>query len=275
VELWRERALVIGRTFRAHWRHHSLIDTAAALTFFGLLSLFPFLIFLISLASQLLDPAFAQEVVESLEGVAPQDVIEIVGAEIGSLVTGPSTSLLTVSFIGAFWAASGGVTAMIRALNRANGIVESRPYWKVRGLAIVTTAAVALVSMIAGLIVLAIPALPETWISEGLLWLRLPIAGVLMMLIWALCYHVLPDTTGKLRLITPGSVVGVIIWVLASWGFSLYVSNLGNYDVTYGALGSVVVLLVWMWISSFVLVLGAELNVAWDRAYREVRPRGG
>jgi membrane protein len=91
-------------------------------------------------------------------------------------------------------------------------------------------------------------------------WLRLPVAGLAMMLLWALLYYVLPDVQQKFKFITPGSVGGVILWVAASAGFSAYVSNFGKYDATYGSLGGIIVLLLWMWISSLVMLLGAEAN---------------
>lgn len=274
---WKARARRMARALREQWGRDSLIDVAGSLTFFGLLAVFPFLIFLVSLTSLLLDPRAVESILESLEQVAPDEVVQIIGGELDSLIKGDRSGLLTASFVGAFWSASGGITSLIRALNRANGVKESRPFWKVRGIAFLSTIAVAVISLIACVIVLLIPALPSTWISRSLLWLRLPIAGMLMTLIWALIYGVLPDTgkERKLRLITPGSIVGVLVWIAASWGFSAYVSSLGKYDVTYGALGGVVVFLLWMWISAFALLLGAEINVAWDRVGRAGRPPGG
>ena len=100
-------------------------------------------------------------------------------------------------------------------------------------------------------------------------WLRLPIAGLLIAFVWAALYQILPDKPRKFRLLTPGSVVAVAVWLLASWGFSLYVSHFGEYNKTYGAIGGAVVMLMWMWISAMVLLAGALIN-----AVLEELPRG-
>ena len=91
-------------------------------------------------------------------------------------------------------------------------------------------------------------------------WLRVPVATFLMMIVWATIYYVLPNVTQTVRLIMPGSVAGVLVWLAATLGFSFYVSHFGNFGITYGALGGIVILLVWMWFSSLALMLGAEIN---------------
>jgi membrane protein len=100
-------------------------------------------------------------------------------------------------------------------------------------------------------------------------WLRLPVAGLLMMFLWATLYYVLPDVEQEFKFITPGSVMGVVVWVLASWGFSLYVTNFGKYEATYGSVGGIIVMLLWMYISSLVLLLGAEVNAVIEHKSEE------
>jgi membrane protein len=238
-------------------------DTAAALTFFGVLAIFPFLIFLVSLASLIIDPQQAQLLIDQLGKVAPAAVTQIVGERLHALVSGPSSGLLTVSALGAIWAASGGIAALMRALNLAYDVDESRPFWKVRLIAVGATIAAAAISVIATLLAVGAPALADRIggpVAAAILWLRLPVAGLLMMFVWALLYYFLPDVQQRFKLITPGSVIGVVVWMVASWGFSFYVSHFGSYDVTYGTLGGFVVLLFWMWISAQVVMLGAEVN---------------
>ena len=111
-------------------------------------------------------------------------------------------------------------------------------------------------------------------IGTAITWLRLPVAGLVMMLLWALVYYVLPDVEQRFRFITPGSVFGVIVWVLASWGFSRYVSSFGSYDKTYGSLAGVIVLLLWMWISALVLLVGAEANALIEHRSPEGKRQG-
>ncbi len=238
-------------------------DVAGNLTFKGVLALFPFLIFLVALASLLLTPKSTESLVQGLSKFAPKQVTDIIAQQLHSLQEGGGAGLLTVSALGAFWAASNGIIALMTALNTAYDVKEGRPWWKVRLVAIGCTAFAAVASLVAGLAAIATPAVAH-FLGEPLgtivLWLRLPAAGIVMMGVWAVLYYVLPDTQQSFKFITPGSVVGVVIWVIASYGFSLYVANFGKYEATYGALGGVVVLLMWMWISAQVLLIGAEIN---------------
>ena len=250
-------------TLKEEFERDDLLDVAGSLTYFGVLAIFPFLLFLVSLAALVIDPAQAQVLIEELSRVAPPAVTDIIGARLRALGEGGSPELLTVSAVGAIWSASAGVAALIRALNRAYDVRESRPIWKVRGLAILSTLVAAALSIVATLVAVATPAIAASfggWIETTIQILRVPVAGVLMMLVWALLYYFLPDVEQRFRFITPGSVVGVIIWLVTSTGFSIYVRNFGNYEVSYGALGGVIILLLWMWISSIVVLLGAEIN---------------
>ena len=238
-------------------------DVAGNLTFQLMLALFPFLIFLVSLASLFLDPQNIQNVVQSLSKVAPPAVTQIITERLKSLQQSGGVGVLTVSVLAAVWAASGGMVALMRALNTAYDVQEERPFWKVRGIAILATLFAAAMGIVATVAAVATPAVAH-FLGEPLgtivLWLRLPVAGLVMMLVWAVLYWLLPDAEQSFRFITPGSVVGVVVWLLASWGFSIYVNNFSKYDATYGALGGVVVMLLWMWISSQVLLVGAEIN---------------
>ncbi|HET9452575.1 MAG TPA: YihY/virulence factor BrkB family protein, partial [Aggregicoccus sp.] len=123
----------------------------------------------------------------------------------------------------------------------------------------------------------ATPALAG-WLGEPLgtvvQWLRLPVAGLLMMFLWACLYYFLPDVEQKFKFLTFGSIVGVLLWVIASWGFSKYVANFGSYDANYGALGGVIVMLMWLWISAQVILLGAEINAILEHKSAEGKSPG-
>jgi membrane protein len=265
------------KALKNEWTRDKVSDTAGALTFFGVLALFPFLLFLVSLASVIIDPAQAEALIQQLSQVAPQEVVSILGERIHSLAQNNSVGLLTVGGLGAVWAASGGVVALMKALNTTYGVEESRPFWKVRGIALLVTLGAAVVSIIAAALAVAAPAVADKLgepFSTLVVWLRLPFAGLMMMLVWAVIYYALPDVKQKFKFITPGSVVGVIIWVLASWGFSKYVANFGKYDVNYGAIGGVIVFLLWMWITSQVVLLGAEINAILEHRSPEGKSPG-
>lgn len=250
-------------SLKDEWGRDNISNVAGALTFSAIMALFPFLLFLVSLAGVLIDPHQAQQLIQELSKVAPQEVTKILGERLEALANSNPVGLLTVGGVGAIWAASGGVVALMEALNTVYGVTDKRPFWKKRGIALLTTLGTAVTVVLAAIVAIASPAIanklgePFTGI---VLWLRMPVAGILMMLLLAVLYYVLPDVKQKFKFITPGSVVSVIIWVLASWGFSKYVSNFGSYDVNYGAIGGVIVMLLWMQISCMVVLLGAEIN---------------
>jgi membrane protein len=148
------------------------------------------------------------------------------------------------------------------ALNTCYAVKETRPFWKTRGIALLMTIFGAVFGVVATAAAVALPAIARRFDGVGpmVLALRLPAAAVVMMFVWAVLYYALPDVEQRFRFITPGSVAGVLIWLLASWLFSLYVAHFHSYEVTYGALGAGAILLLWMWISTQVLLLGAEIN---------------
>ena len=241
----------------------STTDSAASVTYYGVLALFPFVLFLVSLASLFIQPKDAEQIVQQLSQVAPGPATQILGDRVRQLAQSQNLSLVGFGAIGALWAASGAAMAIIRALNIAYDVNEGRPFWKVRGIALLMTIVSGALALVAAFVAIALGPIGDAIggpIGAAMAWLRLPVAGLMMMFLWALAYYVLPDVQQKFKFITPGSVIGVILWVVASWGFSKYVSSFGSYDKTYGSLGGVIVLLLWMWISSLVLLAGAEVN---------------
>lgn len=270
---WKEFLTALKR----EWTNDRVSDVAGMVTFQGILALFPFVLFLVALAGVLIDPAQEQELIRQFARIAPAAVTQILAERVRSLTQNSSTGLLTASALVAIWSASGGVLALMRALNTTYGVEESRRWWKTRAIALGTVFVGAVLTIVA--VALAVAALPIANALPGpvgtaLMWLRLPVAGLLMMFLWACLYYFLPDVEQRFRFITPGSVVGVVLWVIASWGFSVYVANFGRYDVTYGALGGVVVMLVWMWISAMVILLGAEINAVVEHRSPEGKEPG-
>lgn len=262
---------ILGR-LRREWKRNKLSDAAAALTFYGILSFFPFLLFIVALAGLVIQPAQVQALVGELGRETPQAFSQIPSAQLAELTSGPSRGLLTFSALAAAWSATTGVVNLMKALNTAYGVTEGRPRWKVYGLALGMMLMGAVLALLAGLVAVAAPALatrlgPPWTMLAG--WLRLPLAALLMMILWGTLYAVLPDTRRKSRFIIPGAVVGVLVWLAASLGFSSYVSHVSTFGITYGALGGIIVLLLWMWISSLALMLGAELNAVLARQRSE------
>jgi membrane protein len=258
-------------------KEDNLSDAAGALTYFGVLAVFPFLLFLVSLASVLIEPAQAEALIAQLSEVAPKEVTSIIGGRLRSLVENRSVGLISIGALGAIWAASNGVAAVMRALNLVYGVKETRPKWKVRGLALLFTLGAGALGLLATFATVAAPALATAIggpTGTVIRWLRIPVSALLVMSVWAVAYSVLPSVKQKFRVITPGSVVGVTIWILASFGLSLYVGSFGNYDVTYGSLGAVIIMLLWMWISSQALLIGAEINAILEKWSPEEKSSG-
>jgi membrane protein len=252
-------------------------DLAASVTYYGILSLFPFLLMLVAIASIVITPEQADQIVQQLGRVAPGPATQILGERIQQLGGQQNVALLGFGAILALWSASGGTTAVITALNRCYDVKEQRPWWKVRLIAIFMTLVAGVLGLLAAVVAVAVAPLADLVggpLGVAIGWLRLPVAGLVMIFLWALLYYVLPDVEQSFRFITPGSVVGVVLWVIASWGFSRYVSSFGSYDKTYGSLGGVIVLLLWMWISSLVLLVGAEINALIEHRSPEGKRQG-
>ena len=252
-------------------------DLAAAVTYYGVLALFPFVLFMVALASVVITPDQAQGIVDQLAQVAPGPVTQILGDRIRQLAQGQNVGLVGLGALGALWAASGAVLALMRALNVTYGVKEGRPFWKVRALGLLMTLVAGVLAIAAGLTIIAaepVAAAVGGPVGTAILWLRLPVAGLVMMFLWALLYYALPDVEQDFKFITPGSVIGVVVWVLASWAFGKYVSHFGSYDKTYGSIAGVIVLLLWMWLSALVLLVGAEVNALIEHRSPEGKREG-
>jgi membrane protein len=245
------------------WNQNLVGDSAAALTYYGMLSLFPFLLFLVALTGLVLDPAATDNLVQTIARFAPPSVAQILGDRLKAIEQASSRKLLTIGIVGAVWAASGGVSSLMQALNRAYDVRETRPFWKTRGLAILVTLGAGVLGVLTAAIMFFVPvvgAIAGGRAGAALTWLRFPVAGAILMALLAVLYWILPNVKPRFHLITPGSVTAVVVWLAASWGFSEYVRRSRSYEATYGALGGVIILLVWMWLSAVVVLLGAELN---------------
>jgi membrane protein len=182
-----------------------------------------------------------------------------------------------VGAVGAIWSASGAVSALTAALNAAYGVRDSRPFWKTRGVSILVTIAGAVFSIVASVVALATPVVADHLggaLGAVFLWLRWPVAAVIMLLVIACLYHFLPDVEQRLRFFTPGSVFAVVAWAIASEAFSAYVRHFGSYDAIYGALGGVIVFMLWMWISALVILIGAEINAVLAEGSPEGKRKG-
>lgn len=265
------------RDFGKAWSKHDLSTVAGALTYFGFLSIFPFLLFLVALASVIITPTEAEKLIAELRNVAPPDVADILGARIHSLSQSGSPGLLTVGALGALWAASGAVSTLIDVINRAYGVKESRPYWKVKGLAILVTIAAAVLTIIGAVLVVATPAVAHALsdtLGTVIGYAGYPVGFIVMIGAIVLLYYVLPDVKQRFRFILPGAILAGLLWLGVSVGFSVYVRYFGNYEKTYGTLGGIIIFLIWMYLSSLTVLIGAEVNAIIEHASPKGKTKG-
>ncbi|HJV75508.1 MAG TPA: YihY/virulence factor BrkB family protein [Noviherbaspirillum sp.] len=241
---------------------------ASALAYQVFFSLFPFIIFLVALLGFLNLGSFFQWLREQAQLLLPQQAMTQVNQVIDGLQQ-PQGGLLSLGVIVAMWSASAAVRATMNALNVAYDVNESRPAWKLYPLSIFYTVGLAALMILAAVLLVVGPQAIQ-WLAQWIgmeqifvtlwAWLRWPAALFLLTLVVAIVYYVAPDAEQEFRFITPGAAFAVIVWILASLGFNYYVSNFGNYNATYGSIGTIIVLLLYFFISAAVMLFGAELN---------------
>jgi membrane protein len=242
---------------------------AAGLAYQVLLSLFPFAIFLVALLGFLQIPGFFDWIEEQLHIVLPAEAAGLVDQIVEQVRDRQRGDLLSFGILVALWSASAAVRGCMDALNVAFDIEEDHPAWKKYPLSVFYTISLAVILVVATGLLLIGPQVME-WLAEQMglgtmfvtlwSWLRFPVAVLLLMIVVALIYYLFPNGDQPFRLVTPGAVLAVLVWIAASLGFSYYVSNFSNYSALYGSLGGVIVLLIYFFISAAVLLFGAEVN---------------
>jgi membrane protein len=246
---------------------------ASALAYQMLFSMFPFLLFLIALIGFLHLPDFFSWLREQASYMLPPQALDQVNPVIDQLQQSKG-GLLSVGIFIALWTASAGVRLMMSAMNAAYDVPEERPAWKRIPLSVLLTVAAL---MVTGPQVM-------TWLAGQIgmeyfivtLWTiaRWPLIVVLLMISVALIYYVMPDVKQNFRFITPGSVLAVVVWIVASLGFGFYVKNFADYNAMYGSIGAIIVLLLYFYISAAVLLLGAEMNAVIEHMSSEGKDKG-
>lgn len=246
---------------------------AAELSYRYFLAIFPFFIFLAALggfvasATSVDDPT--ADIMDLLGDNLPEDARSLLRGQLDDVLESQSVGLLSVGIVGALWAASGAMKSLMKALNRAYDVPETRPFWKSTGLAILMTLTVT-IGIVGSILLLgatqAFGADLADRVGAGdafellVTVVRWPAVVLLLLLAVAVLYWVAPNIDIPFKWITPGSVLFVVVWLAATVAFGLYVSNFGSYNKTYGALGGVVILLTWLYLTNAVLLLGAEIN---------------
>jgi membrane protein len=266
---------VLKRTV-SEFKDDNLTDWAAALTYYGILSLFPGLLVLVSILG-LIGTSATQPLIDNLGTVTPGPAKEIVTGALEGLQknSGAAGVLAIVGIAVALWSASNYVGAFMRASNAIYEVDEGRPFWKVRPLQLaVTLVMVLLLAVCAVAVVVSGPLAEKAGDLIGVgstavtVWniAKWPVIAVIFMTMLALLYYAAPNVKHpRFRWVSPGSVAAVVLWLVASAAFAFYVANFGSYNKTYGTLGGVIIFLTWLWISNIAVLLGAELNAEAER----------
>jgi membrane protein len=261
------------------FQEDNLSDWAAALTYYGLLSLFPALIAMVSLIGIFGDPkSTTQSLTEIITELGPKSAAETFQGPIESITESSGTAgiAFVVGLAAALWSASGYVGAFTRASNIIYETPEGRPFWKLRPLQIaVTLVMIVLMALLAVSLVLTGPVVSAIAEPLGIgstavdVWnvAKWPVMALVFLLAIGVLYYATPNV--KLRgfkWVTPGSLVAIVVWILVSALFAFYVSNFGSYDKTYGTLGGLIALLVWFWITNLAILFGHQLNAERERS---------
>jgi membrane protein len=273
---------LLGRTGRAVYEDDCL-GLAGELAFFWFLAIFPGLLFVVALATSFPVQHQVDAVVQGLARVAPGDVFVLVREQLLQIALGPPRGLLALSLLGALWSSSSAMTAIIETLNRTYHVREGRAWWRVRLLAVALTVVLTAFTLASVGLMMAGPTLAHQ-LESGLgvprhfarLWAiaEWPVVFGLMVTALGSVYHFAPDTRRRPTWATPGSVVATLLWMVASLGLDWYADRVGDYQKTYGAIGGVIVVLLWLYTSGLAILIGAELNAAIEVDAAGSRPPG-
>jgi membrane protein len=269
---------VLRRTV-SEFREDNLTDWAAALTYYGILSIFPALIVFVSVIG-LIGAPVTEPLLDNIGAFAPSEARDVLVNAVRGLEEsrGGAGLLAIVGIAGALWAASGYVAAFIRAANVVWDVEEGRPVWKTLPLRLGVTAVLIVLLAVSALIVVFTGPLAERagdviGVSDVVVTVwdiaKWPILVLLVALMLAILYYAAPNVRQPgFRWITPGAILAVAVWIVASAAFAFYVANFGSYNKTYGSLGAVIIFLVWLWLTNVAVLLGAELNAELERRHQ-------
>ncbi len=262
---------------------HNVYNGAAALAFYLILSIFPAAIVVLSALPYLPIPHLSRAILNLVSQVLPRQSAQLFTGVVNEVVSNRNGGLLSFGLIFTLWSATSGIYAIMQQLNITYEVKEGRPFWKVRGASIILLA-IFFVLIVGGFSLIIGGGAIQGWAgdkigpSKPLLILfaafRWAIVALALLSAFSILYYFGPDVEQKFKFITPGSVLGLILLVLASLGFRFYVSNFSNYNATYGSLGAVIVLLMWFYIGGLVILVGSEVNVLLEQRHADGKRKG-
>ncbi|MDR3566717.1 MAG: YihY/virulence factor BrkB family protein [Syntrophobacteraceae bacterium] len=248
---------------------HNVYSGAAALAFYMILSIFPAAIVLLTLLPYLPIPHLDKAVLDLIGQVLPQQSATLFTGVVKQVTSQRHGGLLSFGLLFLLWSGSSGLYAIMQQLNISYDVKERRPFWKVRGTALILMV-LFFILVVGGFGLIVSGGLIQGWVGNLIGWnkplliffalFRWAIIAVFLLTAFAIIYYFGPDVEQKFRFISPGSLLGVVLLVLASLGFRVYVASFSNYSATYGSLGALIVLLMWLYIGGLVILVGSEVN---------------
>lgn len=256
---------------------------AGGVTYYVLLALFPGLAALVSIYGLVADPHTIETEVNSMSGLLPGDAQKLISTELHSLVSASGSALSVGVIVGlliALWSASRGMSGLISALDIAYGAEETRSFFRFNLIAVGLTIGLLIGGLVAIALIAGLPAVlngagassTTKWVAYTIEW---PLLLIFMLITLAVLYRYAPNRDEpKWEWVSPGAIFATIVWIIGSILFTVYVSHFGNYNQTYGSLGAIVALLTWLWLSAYLVLLGAEINAEAERQAGKDTTRG-
>jgi membrane protein len=266
------------RTIR-EFADDALTDRAAALTYYAVLSIFPGLLVVVSLLG-VIGKSATQPLITNLSQAVPGTVGDILKHAVKNLQGQTSAGIIAiVGLLTALWSASGYIAAFMRAANVVYDVPEGRPFWKTTPIRIGVTVLIMVMLVVSAVMVVVTGAL-ASHVGRALgigsvavtIWdiAKWPVLLIIVSLMFSILYWVAPNAKRGFQWVSPGGVLAVVVWLIASGLFAVYVANFAHYNKTYGSIATVIIFLVWLWVSNVAILLGAEFNAELERG-RAVR----
>ena len=265
---------LVKRAAKGAW-DDNVLDLAAQQAYYFFFALFPALLFVVAVASFFPLQTLTDDVIGRLSGIAPAAVIQIISEQMGQLGKQNSGGILTFAFLVTIWSSSGAMVSIITTLNAAYDVTETRPWWKTRLIAIGLTVGIAVFILASMFLIIAGPGLAERiansmQLGAAFKWtwwlLQWPVVFALVATAIGLVYYFAPDVEQDWVWITPGSVLASVLWLLVSLALKFYYQLVPDANASYGAIGGIMVLMLWFYCSGIALLIGAEMNAEVEHA---------
>jgi membrane protein len=273
----------MARSLMLRWSRDRLPDQSAQLSYYFLFAVFPMLLFLTAVLGVFVEPGSVlhRAIIEYLGAVLPHPASSFMESTLQDIAKGSSAGKLSIGLLVALWSGSSGMGAVIHGLNLAYGVRDERPWWREKILSIVLSAIVTFLMVVALLLVISGGDLASALAAQfgwrrqfTLVWnvAQWPLLLMFVLVAFGLIYYFAPNIPREqLRRLVPGTLIGVGIWLMVSLIFRYYVRHFGNYSVTYGAIGAIIVLMLWFYLSSMAVLIGGEVNSILERAFEDGR----